>query len=69
MLLSDIDVPVIGNPREEALAEAMRELERQLGREIKYTVLARRNESRRARKDAFLENVWHNKRISLVGAA
>jgi len=25
-------------------------------------------ESRRARKDAFLENVWHNKRVSLVGA-
>jgi len=23
----------------------------------------------RARKDAFLENVWHNKRVSLVGAA
>ena len=67
---SDIDVLVIGTPREEVLAEAVRKLERQLGREINYTVLAPKEfESRRARKDAFLENVWHNKRVSLVGAA
>src|SRR5208283_3313541 len=51
-------------------AVALRKLERQLGREINYTVLTRKEfESRRARKDAFLENVWHNKRVSLVGAA
>jgi len=67
---SDIDVLVIGTPREEVLAETMRKLERRLGREINYTVLTRKEfESRRARKDAFLENVWHNKRVSLVGAA
>jgi predicted nucleotidyltransferase/predicted transcriptional regulator with HTH domain len=64
---SDIDVLVIGAPRSEALAEAVRKLERQLGREINYTVLTREEfHSRRARKDAFLENVWHNKRLSLV---
>jgi len=67
---SDLDVLVIGNPREEVLAEAMRKLERQLGREINYTVLTREEfELRRARKDAFLEHVWHNKRVALVGAA
>jgi len=67
---SDLDVLVIGNPREEVLAEAMRKLERQLGREINYTVLTRKEfESRRVRKDAFLENVWHHKRVSLVGDA
>jgi len=66
---SDIDVLVIGNPRGDVLAEAVQKLERQLGREINYTVLTRKElESRRARKDAFLENVWHNKRVSLVGA-
>lgn len=66
---SDIDVLVIGNPKGDALAEAMQKLERRLGREINYTVLTRKElESRRARKDAFLENVWHNKRVSLVGA-
>jgi len=67
---SDIDLLVIGTPPSEALAAAMRELERQLGREINYTVLSRKEfDSRRARKDAFLENVWHNKRVSLVSAA
>ncbi len=65
---SDIDVLVIGAPRSEALAETVKKLERQLGREVNYTVLTRKEfESRRARKDAFLENVWHNKRVSLVG--
>jgi len=67
---SDIDVLVIGAPREEILAEAARKLERQLGREINYTVMTPKEfKSRRARKDAFLESVWHNKRVPLVGAA
>jgi predicted nucleotidyltransferase len=65
---SDIDVLVIGTPRGEMLAEAMRKIERQLGREVSYTFLTRKEvDSRRARKDAFLENVWHNKRVSLIG--
>jgi predicted nucleotidyltransferase len=64
---SDVDVLVIGTPRSDALAEAMRKIERQLGREVSYTVLTRKElDSRRARKDAFLENVWHNKRVSLI---
>jgi predicted nucleotidyltransferase len=67
---SDLAVLVIGNPSEEVLAEAMRKLERQLGREINYIVLTPKEfESRRARKDTFLENFWHNKRVLLVGAA
>jgi predicted nucleotidyltransferase len=67
---SDIDILVIGNPRGEALAEVMQKLERQLGREINYTVFSRKEfESRRKRKDAFLANVWHNKRVSLMSAA
>jgi predicted nucleotidyltransferase len=66
---SDIDVLVIGAPREEALAQAMRRLERQLGREVNYVVLTPKEfKSRRTRKDAFLENVWHNKRVPLIGA-
>jgi len=66
---SDIDLLVIGNPKGESLAQAMQKLERKLGREINYTVLTRKElGSRRARKDAFLENVWHNKRVSLIAA-
>jgi predicted nucleotidyltransferase len=64
---SDIDVLVVGTPRGEALAEAMRKLERQFGREINYTTMTRKElKSRRARKDVFFENVWHNKRVPLV---
>jgi predicted nucleotidyltransferase/predicted transcriptional regulator with HTH domain len=64
---SDIDVLVIGAPREDALAQAVRKLERQLSREINYTVLTPKEfATRRARKDPFLENVWHNRRISLI---
>lgn len=66
---SDIDLLVIGNPKGESLAQAMQKLERKLGREINYSVLTRKElGSRRARKDAFLENVWHNKRVSLIAA-
>ncbi len=68
--VSDIDILVIGNPEGASLAEAVRKLERQFGRDINYTVLTRKEfASRRARKDAFLENVWHNTRVTLVGAA
>ena len=66
---SDIDVLVIGNPKGDTLADAMQKLERRLGREINYAVLSRKEfDSRRAHKDAFLESVWRNKRIPLVGA-
>jgi predicted nucleotidyltransferase len=65
---SDIDVLVIGQPSEQVLAQVVGKLERQLGREINYTVLTPKEfKSRRARKDAFLENVWHNERVPLVG--
>jgi predicted nucleotidyltransferase len=65
---SDIDVLVIGAPAEEVLAQSMRRLERQLGREINYTVLTRKEfEARRARKDAFVADVWNKKRVSLIG--
>ena len=67
---SDIDVLLIGAPRADILAEAVRRLERRLGREINYTILTPKEfEARRARKDAFLENVWRNKRVALLGAA
>jgi predicted nucleotidyltransferase/predicted transcriptional regulator with HTH domain len=67
---SDVDVLVIGKPKSDTLAETVQKLERQLGREINYTVLTRKElESRRGRKNTFLENVWHNKRVLLVGAA
>jgi predicted nucleotidyltransferase len=65
---SDIDVLMVGAPSEEILARAIGRLERQLGRDVNYTVLTPKEfESRRARNDAFLNNVWHNERVSLIG--
>ena len=67
---SDIDVLLIGSPETEVLADVVRRLERQLGREINYTVLTRKEfQMRRARKDTFLEDVWRNKRVPLVASA
>lgn len=66
---SDIDVLVIGSPPADALAEAVRKLERQLSREINYVVMSRGEfEHRRQRQDALLESIWHNKRLVLVTA-
>ncbi|MBZ5718903.1 MAG: nucleotidyltransferase domain-containing protein [Acidobacteriia bacterium] len=67
---SDIDVLVVGNPREEVLARATQKLERQLGRDINYTVLSPKEfKVRRSKKDAFLEDIWRHKRVLLVGAS
>lgn len=68
--MSDIDLLVIGKPDGAALARAMRTLEKYLGREINTTVMTRKElQLRRARKDAFLEDVWKHKRIALMDAA
>jgi len=67
--VSDIDLLLVGNPRPQALEIRIRKLEKQLGREISYTVLSWEEfKSRRARKDAFLEDVWRQKKITLVGS-
>jgi hypothetical protein len=55
-----MDVLVIGTPRSKVLAKAVRKLQRRLGREINYTVLAVKEfKSRQSRKRAFLASVWH----------
>lgn len=67
---SDIDVLVIGRPKGDMLASVVEKLERQLGREVNYVVLSPTElQARRNRKDSFLENIWRNKRVLLVGAA
>lgn len=64
---SDIDLLLIGAPPGQILAESVRKLEQQLGREINYTVLTRKEFNvLRARKDAFLTGVWQNKRVPLL---
>lgn len=64
---SDIDILVIGKPGPEELEAAIRDLERRLRREVNYTLLSPEElEARLARKDAFLQDVWRHKRISVL---
>jgi predicted nucleotidyltransferase len=64
---SDIDILVIGTPPQEDLAQTVQRLEKQLGREINYTVLSPTEfQTRLANKDAFVDSVWQNERVSLV---
>lgn len=66
---SDIDLLLIGDPPAEELEAAIRRLERKLGREISYTLLSPGEfKARRSHRDAFLESVWRQQRISLVAA-
>jgi predicted nucleotidyltransferase len=65
---SDIDLLIVGQPGQAALASEIRKAEKALRREINYTVLTSRELNRRlARHDAFLADVWNGKRIELIG--
>jgi len=65
--LSDIDLLLVGDVMVEELEPTIGKLERQLGREINYTLMdSKEFKSRRARKDPFLADVWKHKRIRVV---
>ncbi|MBI2815888.1 MAG: nucleotidyltransferase domain-containing protein [Acidobacteria bacterium] len=64
---SDIDVLIIGEPHAEGLEEAIRKLERRLGREISYTSLSSKElKERRSRKDPLIEDIFRKKHIKLL---
>lgn len=65
---SDIDLLIVGRARAERLEIPIRNLEKQLGREINYTLLSPEEfRLRRRRRDAFLKDVWRRKKIPVVG--
>ncbi len=67
---SDIDILLIGNPKPDELESAIGKLERRLRREINYTLVSPEEfRARRVAKDAFLEDIWRHKRITLVAAS
>ncbi|MCI0622780.1 MAG: nucleotidyltransferase domain-containing protein [Acidobacteria bacterium] len=64
---SDVDLLIVGNVEAEILERSVRKLERQLRREINYTVLSPEElKARRAKKDAFLEDIWRHKPVRLL---
>lgn len=64
---SDIDLLIVGKPDVADLALEVSKVERQLGREIGYTVFRSRELKRRlAAGDPLLTDIWNGKRIDLV---
>ncbi len=66
---SDIDVLLVGEPDVAELETAIRKLERQLHRQINYTLLSPGEmKVRRQKRDAFLEDIWRHKMINLLSS-
>jgi len=65
---SDIDLLIIGRPDANDLAKEVSKLEKNLNREVSYTVLKPQELKRKlAAHDPFLTDVWQGKRIELIG--
>ena len=65
---SDIDLLIIGQPDANDLVKEISRLEKNLNREVSYTVLKPQELKRKlAAHDPFLTDVWHGKRIELIG--
>jgi predicted nucleotidyltransferase len=65
---SDLDLLIIGQPDANALVKEISRLEKNLNREVSYTVLKPQELKRKlAAHDPFLTDVWQGKRIELIG--
>jgi predicted nucleotidyltransferase len=65
---SDIDLLIIGKPDAPTLALEVATLEKTLNREVSYTVLKRQELKRKLSSNhPFISDVWHGKRVELVG--
>jgi len=65
---SDIDLLVIGKPDEDKFMTAVNRLEKELGREVNYTVYsASEYEKRKDKRDSFTENILKRPKIMLKG--
>jgi len=65
---SDIDLLIIGQPDINNLVKEISRLEKNLHREVSYTVLKPQELKRKlASHDPFLTDVWQGKRIELIG--
>jgi predicted nucleotidyltransferase len=64
---SDIDLLIVGKPDETNLETEIRRAEKNLHREINYTILTSKELKRRLKKgDAFVTDIWNGKRIELI---
>ncbi len=64
---SPTDMLLVGNIKRPALAKLIKELERDLGREVNYTIMSEREfEYRRQVMDIFLYNILEGKNVILI---
>ncbi|GBE17853.1 nucleotidyltransferase domain protein [archaeon BMS3Abin16] len=65
---SDIDIIIIGNVNEDDLIMRIRNVEKELNREINYVLFTPEEyETRKKKKDPFIKNVLNDERIILLG--
>ena len=65
---SDIDLFILGNPDEDVLVEKINNLEKNLKREINYSIYSRANfEMKKKEKDSFIGDLLKNKKLFLIG--
>jgi predicted nucleotidyltransferase len=63
---SDIDVLIVGKPPAQRLEAEIGKLERELKREINYTLMSEKEfADRRAKKDPFLADIFRHKPVKL----
>ena len=66
---SDIDLLIVGNPKQDEFESAVRKFERLFQREINYTLISEGELSKRLKhKDPFIADIWHGKKIKLLAA-
>lgn len=66
---SDIDVLIVGKPPAQTLEREIGKLERELKREINYTVMSEKEfADRRTKRDPFVADVFRHKTVKLSGS-
>lgn len=64
---SDIDLLIIGQPEQSALASEIRRAEKTLHREVNYTLLNPQELKRKLKmQDPFVTDIWEGKRITVI---
>jgi DNA-binding transcriptional ArsR family regulator len=65
---NDIDILLVGNFSMKGVSQAIKTAEKELSREIRYTVMTEEEyEYRKKKRDSFILNIIHKHKIMLVG--
>jgi len=65
--LSDVDLFIVGKIDENALIRKINRLEKELQREINYSLYSKKDLKEKSKSDPFIKDVLRNKKIFLIG--